>query len=142
MGCRAISPAAQYARRSALCPAGIRTSAPGYVLELLASGFEFIIDGMECGIGMIAESLKRQRVADIVVLFMCCRAISLRSIRTTVGAMPCGHTRLCARLCTRPLCGLCAYAGRSFSLKRTVISTVYGYTESIPSWTTMDIANK
>ena len=27
--CRAISPAAQYARRSALCPAGIRAFAPG-----------------------------------------------------------------------------------------------------------------
>ena len=39
------------------------------------------------------------------------RAISLRSIRTAFGAMPSGHTRLCARLCARPLCGLCAYAG-------------------------------
>ena len=28
--CRAISPAAQYARPSALCPAGIRAFAPGY----------------------------------------------------------------------------------------------------------------
>ena len=34
--CRAISPAAQYARLSALCPAGIRASAPGYVLDRCA----------------------------------------------------------------------------------------------------------
>ena len=34
--CRAISPAAQYARRSALCPAGIRAFAPGYVLDRCA----------------------------------------------------------------------------------------------------------
>ena len=33
---RAISPAAQYARPSALCPAGIRTFAPGYVLDRCA----------------------------------------------------------------------------------------------------------
>ena len=31
--CRAISPAAQYARPLALCPAGIRATAPGYVLD-------------------------------------------------------------------------------------------------------------
>ena len=34
--CRAISPAAQYARLSALCPAGIRASAPGYALDRYA----------------------------------------------------------------------------------------------------------
>ena len=33
---RAISPAAQYARPSALCPAGIRATAPGYVLDRCA----------------------------------------------------------------------------------------------------------
>ena len=37
----------------------------------------------------------------------------LRSLRTAVGALPCGHTRLCARLCARRRSGrLCAYAGR------------------------------
>ena len=34
--CRAISPAAQYARPLALCPAGIRATAPGYVLDRCA----------------------------------------------------------------------------------------------------------
>ena len=34
--CRAISPAAQYARLSALCPAGIRAFATGYVLDRCA----------------------------------------------------------------------------------------------------------
>ena len=86
-----------------------------FVLEFLASGLEFIINGMESFVFLIAKGFDRQGVADIVVLFMCCRAISLRSIRTAFGAMPCGHTRLCARLCTRPLRGLCAYAGRVFN---------------------------
>ena len=34
--CRAILPAAQYARPLALCPAGIRATAPGYVLDRCA----------------------------------------------------------------------------------------------------------
>ena len=41
------------------------------------------------------------------------RAISPNgSIPTAFDAMPWGHTRLCARLCARPLRGLCAYARR------------------------------
>ena len=36
MCCRAISPAAQYARPLTLCPAGIRATAPGYALDRYA----------------------------------------------------------------------------------------------------------
>ena len=82
-----------------------------FVLEFLASGFERFINGVESRIFVIAKGFDREGVADIVILFMCCRAISLHSIRTAVGAMPCGHTRLCAWLCARPLRGLRAYAG-------------------------------
>ena len=51
---------------------------------------------------------------SIGAFFYVRRAISQNgsSIPTAFGAMPCGHTRLCARLCARLLSGLCAYAGR------------------------------
>ena len=49
-----------------------------FVFEFLASGFEFFINGMESLVFVIAKGFERQGVTDIVVLFMCCRAISLR----------------------------------------------------------------
>ena len=63
----------------------------------------------------------------IVWVFFEGRAVSPRavrtarlygSIRTAFGAMPCGHTRLCARLCARPLRGR-AHTLSSFSLFET-----------------------
>ena len=84
-----------------------------FVLEFFASGFELFINAVEFRIFMIAQRFDREAVADIVILFMCCRAISLHLIRTAFGAMPSGHTRLCARLCARPLRGLRAYAERT-----------------------------
>ncbi len=62
--------------------------------------------------GALVEGRKRLGGFSIGAFFYVRRAISLRSIRTAFGAMPCGHTRLCARLCARTLRGLCAYAGR------------------------------
>ena len=48
---------------------------------------------------------------SIGAFFYVRRAISPNgSIPTAFDAMPWGHTRLCARLCTRPLRGLCTYA--------------------------------
>ena len=52
------------------------------MLEFFAGGFELFINAAEFRIGMIAQRFDREAVADIVVLFMCCRAISLREIRT------------------------------------------------------------
>ena len=46
------------------------------MLELLARGFEFVINGMESFVFLIAKDFERQGVADIVVLFMVGRAIS------------------------------------------------------------------
>ena len=57
---------------------------------------------------------------SIGALFYVRRAISPNgSIPTAFDAMPWGHTRLCARLCARPLRGLCAYAGRALALTHT-----------------------
>ena len=47
-----------------------------FVFELLASGFELFINGMESLVFVIAKGFERQGVADIVVLFMVGRAIS------------------------------------------------------------------
>ena len=50
------------------------------------------------------------------------------SIRTAFGAMPCGHTRHCARLCARPLRGLCAYAGARMTISHLVYPEFSFYT--------------
>ena len=47
-----------------------------FMLKLLARGFEFVINGMESFVFLIAKGFERQGVADIVVLFMVGRAIS------------------------------------------------------------------
>ena len=41
-----------------------------FMLKFLASGLEFIINGMESLVFVIAKDFERQGVADIVVLFM------------------------------------------------------------------------
>ena len=74
-----------------------------FVLELLACGFKLFINGMESLVFVIAKGFERQGVTESCDVIYVCRAISLRSIRTAFGAMPCGHTRLCDRLCARPL---------------------------------------
>ena len=61
--------------------------------------------------GALVEGRKRLGGFCIGALFYVRRAISPNgSIPTAFDAMPWGHTRLCARLCARPLRGLCAYA--------------------------------
>ena len=99
-----------------------------FMLKFLTSGLEFVINAMEFRIFMIAQRFDWEAVADIVILFMRGRAISLRSIRTAFGAMPSGHTRLCARLCARPLRGLCAYAGARMTISHLVYPEFSFYT--------------
>ncbi len=65
---------------------------------------------------------------SIGAFFYVRRAISLRSIRTAFGAMPCGHTRLCARLCARTLRGLCVYAGARMTISHLVYPEFSFYT--------------
>ena len=68
----------------------------------------------------LVECRKRLGGFSIGAFFYVRRAISPNgSIPTAFDAMPWGHTRLCARLCARPLRGLCAYAGRALALTHT-----------------------
>ena len=67
--------------------------------------------------GTLVECGERLGGFSIGAFFYVRRAISPNgSIPTAFDAMPWGHTRLCARLCARPLRGLRAYAGRVYCL--------------------------
>ena len=79
--------------------------------------------------GTLVEGGKRLGGFSIGAFFYVRRAISPNgSIPTAFDAMPWKHTRLCARLCARPLRGLCAYAGARMTISHLVYPEFSFYT--------------
>jgi hypothetical protein len=84
------------------------------VFELLASGFELFINGVEFRIGMIAQRFDREAVADIVILFMCCRAISSLTQYARPSALCPAGIRASAPGYVLDRCAVCAHTPSEF----------------------------
>ena len=80
-----------------------------FVLEFFTGGFEFIIDGMESLVFVIAKGFERQGVADIVVLFMVGRAISAAAQYTRPSALCPAGIRASAPGYVLDRCAVCAH---------------------------------